>query len=46
MAVGGGFPLFDDGVCVGGLGISGGTARQDEEAAHTALAAQGFAIPD
>ena len=46
MAVGGGFPLFDDGVCVGGLGISGGTARQDEEAAHAALAAQGFAIPD
>ncbi|GAA1560363.1 heme-binding protein [Kribbella lupini] len=27
MAVGGGFPLFDDGVCVGGLGISGGTAQ-------------------
>ncbi|MFD2421823.1 GlcG/HbpS family heme-binding protein [Amycolatopsis pigmentata] len=30
MAVGGGFPLFDDGVCVGGLGISGGTAEQDD----------------
>ncbi|WP_439382814.1 GlcG/HbpS family heme-binding protein [Amycolatopsis lexingtonensis] len=46
MAVGGGFPLFDDGVCVGGLGISGGTAQQDEDAAHAALAAQGFPVPD
>jgi uncharacterized protein GlcG (DUF336 family) len=46
LAVGGGFPLFDDGVCVGGLGISGGTARQDEDAAHAALTAQGFSIPD
>jgi uncharacterized protein GlcG (DUF336 family) len=46
MAVGGGFPLFDDGVCVGGLGISGGTAQQDENAAHKALKAQGFPIPD
>ncbi|MEV6640638.1 heme-binding protein [Amycolatopsis sp. NPDC051371] len=38
-AVGGGFPLFDDGVCVGGLGISGGTVHQDEDAAHAALTA-------
>ncbi|MFD4640136.1 heme-binding protein [Lentzea sp. NPDC058436] len=44
MAVGGGFPLFDGGVCVGGLGISGGTAQQDEDAAHAALKAQGFAV--
>ena len=45
-AVRGGFPLFDDGVCVGGLGISGGTAQQDENAAHAALTALGFPIPD
>ena len=42
MAVGGGFPLFDGGVCVGGLGISGGTAQQDEDVALAVLKAQGF----
>ncbi|WP_063129797.1 GlcG/HbpS family heme-binding protein [Nocardia fusca] len=46
LAVGGGFPLFDNGVCVGGLGISGGSAEEDENAAHVALRAQGFPIPD
>ncbi|WAL68693.1 heme-binding protein [Amycolatopsis cynarae] len=46
MAVGGGFPLFDNGVCVGGLGISGGTAEQDENVARAALKAEGFRIPD
>jgi len=46
MAVGGGVPLFDGDVCVGGLGVSGGTARQDEDAAVAALRSQGFPIPD
>ncbi|WP_189258999.1 heme-binding protein [Lentzea flava] len=46
MAVGGGLPLFDDGKCAGGLGISGGTAQQDEDAAHVVLKVQGFPISD
>ena len=46
MAVGGGVPLFDGDVCVGGLGVSGGTARQDVDAARAALKSQGFSVPD
>ncbi|MGW1464391.1 GlcG/HbpS family heme-binding protein [Streptomyces sp. NPDC002308] len=45
MAVGGGYPIIDDGRCVGGLGISGGTAEQDQQAAEEALAALGFELP-
>jgi uncharacterized protein GlcG (DUF336 family) len=46
MAVGGGHPLLEDGRCVGGLGVSGGSHEQDRQAAEEALAALGFAVPD
>ncbi|MFB8181059.1 heme-binding protein [Streptomyces sp. NPDC055966] len=45
MAVGGGYPITDNGRCVGGLGISGGTYEQDQQAAVEALAALGFELP-
>lgn len=45
MAVGGGYPLLVDGRLVGGIGISGGTYTQDQDAAEAALKAVGFALP-
>ncbi|ANZ13890.1 protein of unknown function (DUF336) [Streptomyces noursei ATCC 11455] len=45
MAVGGGYPIIDDGQCVGGLGISGGSYEQDRQTAEEALAALGFEVP-
>ncbi|MFE2140773.1 heme-binding protein [Streptomyces sp. NPDC059456] len=45
MAVGGGYPIIDNGRCVGGLGISGGSYEQDQQAAEEALAAVGFEVP-
>ncbi|KJK57475.1 GlcG/HbpS family heme-binding protein [Saccharothrix sp. ST-888] len=45
MAVGGGFPITDNGTVIGGLGISGGTYEQDQQAAEAALGALGFDIP-
>ncbi|MEU2718095.1 heme-binding protein [Streptomyces sp. NPDC007205] len=45
MAVGGGYPIIDNGRCVGGLGISGGSYEQDQHAAEEALAALGFESP-
>ncbi|MEU9130498.1 heme-binding protein [Kitasatospora sp. NPDC048540] len=45
MAVGGGYPIIDNGRCVGGLGISGGSYQQDQQAAEEALAALGFEVP-
>ncbi|WP_433455256.1 GlcG/HbpS family heme-binding protein [Streptomyces sp. CA-142005] len=45
MAVGGGYPIIDKGRCVGGLGISGGSYEQDQQAAEEALAALGFELP-
>ncbi|MET9258967.1 heme-binding protein [Amycolatopsis sp. NPDC004079] len=44
MAVGGGCPIVEDGRCVGGLGVSGGSDEQDREAAEEALAAVGFEV--
>ena len=35
--VGGGLPITRDGVVVGGIGVSGGTADQDEEIASNAV---------
>ncbi|MFI9359453.1 heme-binding protein [Kitasatospora sp. NPDC053057] len=46
MAVGGGYPITDDGRCVGGLGISGGSYEQDQQAAEEALTALGFELPE
>ncbi|MFJ9845281.1 heme-binding protein [Kitasatospora sp. NPDC101155] len=45
MAVGGGYPIIDNGRCVGGLGISGGSYEQDQQAAEEALAAIGYERP-
>ncbi|GAB2530142.1 GlcG/HbpS family heme-binding protein [Nocardia heshunensis] len=45
MAVGGGFPIVENGRCIGGLGISGGTAEQDRRAAEIALTVVGFDGP-
>ncbi|GCD93142.1 GlcG/HbpS family heme-binding protein [Embleya hyalina] len=45
MAVGGGYPITENGVVVGGLGISGGNYEQDRQAAEAALDALGFEIP-
>lgn len=42
MAVGGGVPLFHAGRLVGGIGISGGSAVQDHEAAEQALREAGL----
>lgn len=44
-AVGGGYPIIENGRCVGGLGISGGTYEQDQQAAEEALSALGFDLP-
>jgi len=38
----GGLPITEDGALVGALGVSGGTAEQDEECARAALTAEGF----
>ncbi|MFL5997267.1 MAG: GlcG/HbpS family heme-binding protein [Streptomyces sp.] len=45
LAVGGGYPIIDDGRCIGGLGISGGSYEQDQQAAEEALATLGFELP-
>lgn len=37
----GGVPLVVDGACVGAIGVSGGTADQDEAVAEAGLAAMG-----
>jgi uncharacterized protein GlcG (DUF336 family) len=42
---GGGFPIREDGVVVGSIGISGGHYTQDMECAKKALAAIGAPIP-
>ena len=42
--VAGGYAIFDDGQLVGGVGISGGTAQQDEDLCRAALVAAGFAV--
>ena len=40
---GGGLPIVQDGVRIGGIGVSGGSAEQDEECAKAGLAAIGLA---
>jgi uncharacterized protein GlcG (DUF336 family) len=45
MAVGGGYPIIENGRYIGGLGISGGDYEQDQQAAEEALAALGFEPP-
>ncbi len=40
---GGGLPIVQDGARIGGIGVSGGSAEQDEECAKAGLAAIGLA---
>lgn len=44
VAVGGGCPIVEAGQVVGGIGISGGNALQDQQAAEIALKALGFEV--
>jgi uncharacterized protein GlcG (DUF336 family) len=45
VAVGGGYPIVENGKLIGGIGISGGTYQQDQEAAEAALRKFGFELP-
>lgn len=44
VAVGGGYPIVRNGVLIGGIGISGGTALQDQQACEAALKSLGFDV--
>ena len=44
VAVGGGWPIVEAGRVVGGIGVSGGNAQQDQEVAELALKALGFEV--
>jgi uncharacterized protein GlcG (DUF336 family) len=44
VAVGGGCPVTDGGQVVGGIGVSGGNALQDQQVAEIALKALGFEL--
>jgi uncharacterized protein GlcG (DUF336 family) len=45
VAVGGGYPVIENGRVIGAIGVSGGTAEQDQKAAEAALSGLSFAIP-
>ena len=45
MPVGGGSPIEDGGNLIGGIGVSGGTAQQDQDIAEAALKSVGFDAP-
>ena len=45
VAVGGGYPVIENGSVIGAIGVSGGTAEQDQQAAEAALSSLGFTIP-
>ena len=44
VAVGGGCPVMENGKLIGAIGISGGNAEQDQQAAEVALGELGFQI--
>lgn len=44
-AMEGGYPIFVDGECVGGIGVSGGDWEQDQQIAEAAVNAVGAQIP-
>ncbi|WP_330832755.1 GlcG/HbpS family heme-binding protein [Piscinibacter sp.] len=44
VSVGGGCPIVESGKVVGAIGISGGNALQDQQAAEIALRALGFEV--
>ena len=43
-ALGGGYPIVEGGQVIGGLGISGGSSAQDQQAAEEALRELGFEV--
>lgn len=45
VVLGGGFPVEEGGVRLGGIGVSGGSEAEDEACALAALQALGFAVP-
>ena len=45
MPVGGGYPLLHEGKLVGGIGISGGSYQQDQDACVAAVRELGFELP-
>jgi uncharacterized protein GlcG (DUF336 family) len=45
MPVAGGYPLLDDGILIGGIGVSGATPDRDRNVARAALITLGFAVP-
>jgi len=45
VAVGGGYPILEDGKLIGGIGISGGNYQQDQDACVAALKQIGFELP-
>jgi uncharacterized protein GlcG (DUF336 family) len=44
VAVGGGYPIVENGKLIGGIGISGGNYQQDQDAAEAALRQLGFEV--
>jgi uncharacterized protein GlcG (DUF336 family) len=42
VVLGGGVPIIAGGICMGGIGVSGGTEEQDEVCANAALEALGL----
>ncbi|MDR3464887.1 MAG: heme-binding protein [Xanthobacteraceae bacterium] len=46
VAVGGGYPILENGKLIGGIGISGGNYQQDQDAAVVALRKVGFDVAD
>lgn len=40
--LGGGLPIFADGICLGGIGVGSGTPAQDKEVANAAIEAVGL----
>jgi uncharacterized protein GlcG (DUF336 family) len=46
LAVGGGYPIQEGGKLIGGIGISGGNAEQDQKVADAALKSLGFTVPE
>lgn len=46
VVFGGGVPIGREGQCVGGIGVSGGSAEQDEDCALKGLAVLGLAVFD
>ncbi len=43
-ALGGGYPIVENGQVIGGIGISGGSSAQDQQAAEEALQELGFEV--